>query len=522
MSQKELQSTRLKVAEALLWLEGSRFSLKDYPFYHALYSGDYRSSLLMCGRQVGKSVSAAGFSIVDSICSPFFKTLYISPSLKQTSTFSTTRVGKILQHSPDIKPFTLGASDNVFLKILANGSELLFSYATDNPDRARGISADRVVYDEVQNIIYDEVVPVINECLANSPHAYTNYMGTPLTMENTIQFIWDNSTQAEWCIKCDGCSKYSFYIDSKGIGKKGIVCLHCDKYVDPRNGSWVDMNPVPKDLDPDDPARLRSKGFHVPQLILPQNIEQPDRWSRILEKLNLYTEAKFKNEVLGVSDSLGARLLSQNDLYAACTESTSASPPSPSQFPYMVAGVDWSGGGSKGRSRTCCWIFGVSTTGDLHTHWFRIYPDQNPVEVVSDIAARISESRVSMVVGDAGEGALANSLLRKSLSGSIPVFQAQYGSSSAPLRWNGVDRYMVDKTTLIDNYMMKIKKGGVKYFVRSEMELAFKDMLALYEEVTVSGKKIWTHSPASPDDAFHAQVFAWIASKVVTQNLDFY
>lgn len=515
-------STRLKVAESLLWLEGSRFSLYDYPFYHSLYSGDYRSSILMCGRQVGKSVSAAGFSIVDAICNPFFKTLYISPSLKQTSTFSTTRVGKILQHSPDIKPFTKGASDNVFLKILANGSELLFSYATDNPDRARGISADRVVYDEVQNIVYDEVVPVINECLANSEYAYTSYMGTPLTMENTIQFIWDNSTQSEWCVKCEGCSKHSFYRTIEGIGKKGIVCLHCGKYVNPRNGVWVDMNPVPKDLDPEDPLRFRTKGFHVPQLILPQNIEDPDRWARIHEKLNLYTEAKFKNEVLGVSDSLGARLLSQDDLYKACTDFTLSNPPKISSFPYVVAGVDWSGGGSKGKSRTCCWIFGVSSQGKLTTLWFKIYPDQNPVDVVDDIVRKVASSRVSMLVGDAGEGALANSLLRKKLPGHIQVFQAQYGSSSTPIKWNGVDRYMVDKTTLIDNFMMKIKKGGVEYFVRTEMDLAFKDMLSLYEEVTLSGKKIWTHSPANPDDAFHAQVFAWIAAKVVTKNLDFY
>ena len=476
----------------------------------------------MCGRQVGKSVSAAGFSIVDSICTPFFKTLYISPSLKQTSTFSTTRVGKILQHSPDVKPFTKGSSDNVFLKILANGSELLFSYATDNPDRARGISADRVVYDEVQNIIYDEVVPVINECLANSPHAYTSYMGTPLTMENTIQFIWENSTQAEWCVKCESCRKHSFYRTTKGIGKKGIECLHCSKYVNPRNGVWVDMNPIPKDVDPDDPIRLRAKGFHVPQLILPQNIEDPDRWNRILEKLNLYTEAKFKNEVLGVSDSLGARLLTQDDLYKACSASASIKDAiKVSSYPNVVAGVDWSGGGSKGKSRTCCWIFGVDSIGDLHTQWFKIYPDQNPVEVVEDIAAQIAKYRVGLVVGDAGEGALANSLLRKELLGT-PVFQAQYGSSSTPIKWNGVDRYMVDKTTLIDNFMMKIKKGGVSYFIRPEMDLAFKDMLSLYEEVTVSGKKIWTHSPANPDDAFHAQVFAWIAAKVVTKNLEFY
>tara|TARA_Y100001973_G_scaffold91401_1_gene140000 strand:+ start:5834 stop:7261 length:1428 start_codon:yes stop_codon:yes gene_type:complete len=475
----------------------------------------------MCGRQVGKSVSAAGFSIVDAVCTPFFKTLYVSPSLKQTSTFSTTRVGKILRHSPDIKPFAAGASDNVFLKILANGSELLFSYATDNPDRARGISADRVVYDEVQNIIYDEVVPVINECLANSPYAYTSYMGTPLTMENTIQFLWDNSTQSEWCIKCSGCGKYSFYRTTKGIGKKGIECLHCSKYLNPREGIWVDMNPIPKDATPDDPAYFRMKGFHVPQLILPQNIEDQTRWGRILEKLNLYTESKFKNEVLGVSDSLGTRLLSIEDLNKCCGLATLEKPPV-GPFLYTVGGVDWSGGGTKGKSRTAAWIFGVDHSGSITTRWFKIYPDQNPVEVVDDIAKNMCKFGASFIVGDAGEGALANSLLAKKVGGTVKVVQLQYGSSATPLKWNGVDRYLADKTTLIDNYMMTIKKQRVKYLARDLMGMAFKDMLALYEETTPSGKKIWTHSPSNPDDAFHAQVFAWVGSKVMMKDLNFY
>ena len=98
----------------------------------------------------------------------------------------------------------------------------------------------------------------------------------------------------------------------------------------------------------------------------------------------------------------------------------------------------------------------------------------------------------------------------------------QYGSSANPLKWNGVDRYMGDKTTLIDNYMMHIKKKRVTYLKRPLMEEAFKDMMSLYEEVTLSGKKIWTHSPASPDDAFHAQVFAWVASKIALKDFTFY
>ena len=516
MSPTVINTTRKALVETLLYLDGKPFRLKDYPFYNAYYSGNWQSTLLMCGRQVGKSVSAAGFSIVDAVAYPHFKILYISPSLKQTSIFSNTRVGKMLKHSPELQPFISG-TDNVFLKILANGSELLFSYATDNPDRARGVSADRVVYDEVQSIIYSEVVPVINECLANSPFGYVSYMGTPLTMDNTIQYLWDNSTQSEWVIKCEGCNKHSFYRGTKGIGKEGLLCLHCSKYVEPRNGFWVDMSPD-KSTDPLEPKK--TKGFHIPQLILPSNTEDSSRWGRILDKLNTYTEAKFKNEVLGVSDSLGTRLLGLEELEACCGD---FGVPNPNHRGVIITGgVDWSGGGSKGYSRTVAWAFSSDPSGDqLVTVWFKIYPNTNPVDVVEDIAENFVKCNVQLIIGDAGEGALANSLLQKKV-GNIKVFQLQYCSSASPLKWNNADRYLGDKTTLIDNYMLILKKKKVTFPRVDLMRVAFKDMLSLYEETTMSGKKIWTHSPASPDDSLHAQVFCWIAQKVVKRQLSFY
>ena len=120
---------RRTLAENLIYLDGNKFSLHDYPMYDAYYKGMWKNTLLKCGRQVGKSISAAAFTVADVVSTPFFKTMYISPSLKQTSAFSNTRIAKMLRHSPHIRDNFLdpGAPDNVFLKILKNGSELIFS-----------------------------------------------------------------------------------------------------------------------------------------------------------------------------------------------------------------------------------------------------------------------------------------------------------------------------------------------------------------------------------------------------------
>ena len=147
------------LAQSLLWLDGRPFSLYNYPMFEAIYDGRYPATHLMCGRQVGKSVGLAAFSVIESIAMPFFRELYVAPSKEQTIRFSTSRLGKILAYSPLIKKYfqTSDDADRVLHRSFSNGSEMYLSYADDDPDRVRGVSADRILYDEVQDIIYDAV-----------------------------------------------------------------------------------------------------------------------------------------------------------------------------------------------------------------------------------------------------------------------------------------------------------------------------------------------------------------------------
>jgi hypothetical protein len=126
-----------------------------------------------------------------------------------------------------------------------------------------------------------------------------------------------------------------------------------------------------------------------------------------------------------------------------------------------------------------------------------------------------------MVVGDAGEGALPNSMLRESL-GTHRVMAVQYGAFAKALSWNGSDRYHIDRTTMIDNYMMYLKREAAVYPPYEQTQTPIQDILNVYEEVTTSGKKVWRHSPQLPDDCLHAQLFGWLALKIVTTDLKFY
>lgn len=504
----------------LLKVDGKAIDFDNYMYQEEIYDCTYDSILLKTGRQVGKTTLGACFIVTESLALPFFKTLFVSPTKEQTSRFSVTKLSKIIQYSPHIKKYFLGGTDNILLKLLKNGSEIILNYAQDDADRIRGPTADRIFLDEVQDMNLESTFPVIRETMANSDYQYLLHAGTPKSLENGIEWLWSRSTQTEWIVLCEGCNKYNTFVSEKNIGKHGPICVKCGKGLSPRAGFWYDLNPSTEE----NPVRM--KGYHVSQLILPKNSDSQKRWDSILEKYETYAPHLFNNEVLGISDALGTRLISKQELEAMCRDYVVEYPPKPSTFKdctTVCAGVDWSGGGTQFTSRTAIWVFGWhQKEKKLKTLYFKIFPGRSPVEDLDEVIAICRNFKVKHVFADAGEGALANGFLRDRL-GAHRAIQVQYSSLSKFIKWNQ-DRYMVDKTAVIDSFMMFLKGGGVIFPNLKQMQMPIKDILAEFEEVTAggSGKRIWKNPPNVPDDALHAMVLARLAIQFAQGDLQFY
>lgn len=502
-------------------LDGKKIDFRDYPYQVAVYNVHHPQILLKTSRQVGKSVYDANLVISDGILTPFFKSLYVAPSKQQTSLFSMTKLSKILSYSPLIRnKYVRENTDNVFMKMFTNGSEIILNYACDDADRIRGITADRILLDEVQDMALSTVLPVIQEVSADSDYGYMTYTGTPKSMENGIEYLWQESTQAEWVIKCDGCGRWNYVDSVKSIGKKGPICVKCGHALRPETGHWHELNPITED----NPVRI--KGYHVPQPILPKNARDPRRWDRIIEKMEKYGRTEFHNEVLGISDSAGSRLVTLEDLKALCKPYHVEDKPNPAVIrgcEFLCAGVDWSGGGIGHKSRTVLWIWGVTKGEKLRTVYFKIFPGRNQAEDVREVASMIQLFRAQLVCADAGEGAVANALLRE-IIGEHRVYPVQYGAVSKLMHWNGTDRWHVDKTAFIDSFMLLLKRGGAEFPVYEQSEQAFTDILAEYEETTQNGmgKKVWRHSPQIPDDSLHAMIFGWVATRLLRGEFKLY
>ena len=171
MSKKTIELNKNEFAESFLYLNGNPLSLDDYPHMRAVYNCSEAKVVLKFSRQTAKSTTLANIMVTNSVLNPYFKSLYISPSVDQTKVFSHDRVNPVIETSPFIKKHYVNSTiiQNVFMKQLLNGSRMYLRYALLSADRLRGYSTDAIFYDEAQDLVTD-IMPVADMAMARSMH----------------------------------------------------------------------------------------------------------------------------------------------------------------------------------------------------------------------------------------------------------------------------------------------------------------------------------------------------------------
>jgi hypothetical protein len=368
----------------VLNLNGRPYSIKDHFAFSPLFRLLTPKNQVWCtGRQVSKSTSLAAHGVVFANSIPFFKTLYITPRFEQVRRFSNNYVRPFIDLSPIKSQWSGTTTENsVLQRSFKNNSMMLFSFALLDADRVRGVSADRVCIDEVQDMDPDHV-PIIQETMSYSKWATSYYTGTPKTLDNLIYGLYKRSSQAEWFIPCHSCKHWNipaleYDLDAMigdyniHIGEKspGTVCAKCRKPISPRHGRWVHRYPE---------RRWQFSGYHVPQIILPLHFADPEKWSTLLLKREGYgnmTQAQFYNEVMGESVDTGQKLISETELKAACVlDWENRKEPDPKcyknlkDYKHRILAIDWGGGGEAGISFTVLAVLGFRMDGSIDVLW---------------------------------------------------------------------------------------------------------------------------------------------------------
>ena len=511
---------RADLLPLLFRVRGAPYSLENHPQFREMYSADYApDTIFMCGRQLGKSMNLSRSEIMDLLTVPHLQILFVAPLESQTSRYSTLYLKEAINSCPIAVQLqqaeSEGLSDSPIVKAVhhqsfANGSGIQLTYAKTSSDRARGIFADRIDFDEIQDQLVDNI-PIISESLTASDWGIRRFTGTAKTSDNTIEHFWQDSSMCEWCMPCDcvGGEAGRYWnipnIDGKVldmIHADGVHCVNCGKKINVRKGEWV---PAVRD------KHNIFRGYHIPQIVVPFVVEAPLRWSGLVRKVLRLPLPIILQEILGISCSLGARIITQADIERASTLPL-MNKLMKARFKYVmtIGGIDW--GVAEHDSFTVHTIIGVKPDGKLDVLYAKRFIGFDPDEVMMEIAKANQFYQVQLCAGDFGMGFDKNILLEKEYGQRM--VQIMYVRQNRLLGYNafmGHPRWTVDKTTALELMFMAIKYGRIHFPPQSEFKLYTDDLLSPYEEIVESGgltSRRFLRNPNRPDDFAHALCFA--------------
>ena len=478
----------------LLQLKGQPYHLNDhFPFEPLFRTRIPKSTVLKTGRQTSKSTSLAAQGVLFANCINNFTTLYVLPLFEQARRFAQNYVRSFIDTSP-VRKFMTGTNtvNSVFQKSFKNRSQLMFSYAYLSADRVRGLSTDVINYDEVQDIDIS-FIPIIQETMSASSWGLNKFTGTPKTLDGTLERIWQDSSMAEWLMKCDHCNFWNVpsadyhLLDMLGpwhpdISEEcpGIVCAKCQRPINPRFGRWVHRRPE---------LRFVSAGYHIAQPLMPMHYASSEKWAVLKGKQagkGSTTQAVFYNEVLGESFDAGSKLVTVTDLRAAASLpwpcDINAATKRIYEYDYRVIAVDWGGGGvdSKGnsdekfRSYTCVAVMGILPDGQINVLWGKrlLTPHQHRYEA-DFIKMTMEKFKAAYVIHDyTGAGSRQETIMVESgvpVANILPVqmIGAHKGDmfhwkDGTELHSRGV--YLCDKPRSLGFTCQLIKSGVLRFF----------------------------------------------------------
>lgn len=436
------------------------------------------------------------------------------PAMPTTGTpRHTRRESKVLPSVPGAcdegdqtsEPIPLGTSEIV--AITWTGKHRVFDISTE---RYRTFFAGGVAVHNCQDLDSDHF-PIIRETMSHSKWGITKFTGTPKTLDNTIHGLWKRSSQAEWFVPCDHCSHWNIPAMDCDLEKMigplrddiseeapGTVCAKCCKPISPRFGHWVHRYPD---------RRWDFAGYHVPQLIMPLHYSSYKKWDELLAKQRgwgNYTQARFYNEVLGISVDAGQQLVSETELIRAGSLPWSNNPNTPDKavmvrlphYTTRVLAVDWGGGGESGVSFTTMALLGRAPDGKIHCLWGkRLVASQEHLREARELLHWTSVFAPDVVVHDyTGAGVVREAVLVQAGFDLNRVMPIEYirAASGAMIKHvpasilHNRGRYRLDKTRSLLWTCQAIKLDMLRFFkydyVNDDNSGLMHDFLALVEE----------------------------------------
>lgn len=508
---KPFEMTPSEFVERVLYLKGKPFSFNGYEWARPIYDTKSKNLLLKYSRQTSKSTLLANFMTMLCATNSHFSALYVAPTQNQASTFSKQKLDPVLNLSPFIKEFFFKTNRNnqVYYKRLSNGSDMVLKSSYLDADSIRGISADLLMVDEVQDILVDNL-PVIEETLTRSDHKIRLYAGTPKTAQHAIEMYWERSSQNEWMMRCEHCNHWNRATEDN-ILPEGLGCSDCKKRLNPIKGEWVSF------------ARSQEgefEGFRVPQIIVPW-VPWTGSDGSIISKYKTYSREKFYNEVLALPYDNASCPVTLQDVMEACDPYLSMAS-CPQDIPeiagfQLMAGVDW--GTSKDDAAFTVLTIGTFLPGGqflvIYAKRYRA-AESDPIYQVNDIADILTKFNVTLCGCDWGFGMDKNRLLATAIGDSRVIEFNNSGMQKQAINFNrDAGFYTINRTLMLSEMFNGIKQKRIVFPKWEESEPFLEDALHVYQDYRENMQAMfYSHAPNKPDDFMHSLMYAYLSGKL--------
>jgi hypothetical protein len=491
---------RIEFCERFVYLKKKPISFARRPYLREPYNSKARRLVIRASRQVEKSTFLVNTIIHAAIRFPGIHILFACPRQEQARVFSNSRLLPTIQDSPLIRRVLLGGSSRppqVMHLRFVNSSEVYVRAAYHSADSVRGIDADLLLIDEFQDVA-DGNLPVLEETLSHSQMHRVVLTGTPKTIDNHLESVFQQATACEFKVPCIGCRKGTI-LDERCLGPIAPICPECQTPIDPKCGHWVPRNP----------GSTWGESYWINHLMVPWV-----NYQELLERQRTYNPALFKNECLGLPTILGDHIVTRAELEACCSDrpmALSINDVPQEVRPFLIAGIDWGGGGT---SRTVLVIGYMDLQYRFNVLRFdRFRAEEDPDHVLQQVAQRCSQFTIRLIGADGGgNGHVYNRLLIDRLGQKCVLHAIMYSTSEHEPRREGLLwRWTVNRSASIGTVFGRVKKQ-VMTFPRVQDCGSFLDEFACetaeYDDFLRSIR--YTHPDTQPDDALHATNYAML------------
>ena len=385
--------------------------------------------------------------------------------------------------------------------------------------------------------------PELEQVQRASKMKITIFAGTALTNDTALETRYQKSSQGRWMIKCHHCEHWINTGDAEEaismIRPAGPTCPSCSGILNVRNGCW--HHPFKKNL------AANWVGLHIPQLIIPDYVEDPVEWATLYRQFREYRGGpKFYQEVLGIPTEEGSKELSEGDVMRMCCLHDN-----PEQllqkaqsgfYKWIISGVDW--GGSEfmpeyaiRESNTVHTIIGVRTDGTTDLLFFRQHAGMGYRGIVQDIVKMHQIYCAGPIAVDAGVG---ESYIQHLLDSDIPadrILIFKYTSNTDKIikasthMHRDLRRFNLNRNETLTALFQAIKRedndGGPRircynYEYAKRYVSEFLNLYRVPHENIQTGLQgyLYRKHGSKPDDSLHAVNFAFtLARLLLGENL---